>query len=213
MRRITGQGIALAVAAKARDIMEVHRIHTHPSKGITRKTTKAIRVETTGQRGPRADVRQSSSQGAALALAEKTAEAMKTARDQRGPCADVGRSPRHGAALAVAAKARDMMKIHHVLKDLEEETRGVPLDPKEETPKVALDPDEETREVPSDHEEETKGCSRANGVGRTGCTCPLKSHHQRDSSANNVVAHEEPTGAHSCGRRSVGNASAGDEMR
>ena len=61
MRRITGQGIALAVAAKARDIMEVHRIHTHPSKGITRKTAEAIRVKTTGQWGARADVRQSSS--------------------------------------------------------------------------------------------------------------------------------------------------------
>ena len=77
---------------------------------------------------------------------------MKTAMDQRGPCADVRRSPRQGAALAVAARARDMMKIHHVLEDLEEETREVPLDPKGETSKVALDPEEETREVPSDHE-------------------------------------------------------------
>ena len=69
-------------------------------------------------------MRQSSSQGAALALAAKTAEAMRTAPGQWGACADVGRSPRQRTVLAVAAKARNVMKVHHVLADPKEKTRG-----------------------------------------------------------------------------------------
>ena len=62
-------------------------------------------------------MRQSSSQGAALALAAKTAEVMRTVTGQWGPCADVRRSPRQGAALVVAAKARNVMKVYHVFAD------------------------------------------------------------------------------------------------
>ena len=87
-----------------------------------------------------------SSQGAALALAAKTAEAMKTATGQWGPCADVRPSPRQGAALAVAAKAHYVMKVQHVLADPKEETRE--MDPEEETREVLLDPEEKTREGP-----------------------------------------------------------------
>ena len=57
-------------------------------------------------------MRRSSSQEAALALAAKTAQAIKTATGQWGPFTDVRRRPRQGAALAVAAKARDVMKGH-----------------------------------------------------------------------------------------------------
>ena len=87
VRRTPSQGTALALAAR---------------------TAEAIRVEKTGQKGPRADVRQSSSQWETLALATKTDESMRTATGQRGPCADVKRSPRQGAALAVAVKAHDV---------------------------------------------------------------------------------------------------------
>ena len=112
MRRTPSQGVAL---------------------GLATKTAEAIRVETTGQWGPRADVRQSSSQEAELALAAKTAKAMITATGQWGLCADVRRSPRQGVALAVAAKAHDVMKVNHVLVEPAEETREVPLDPEKET--------------------------------------------------------------------------------
>ena len=96
VRRISSQGAALA---------------------LTTKTGEAIRVEMTGQWGPRADVRWSSSQGVALALAVTTAEAMRTATCQWGLCADVRWSTRQGALLVVAAKARDVMKLHDVLVD------------------------------------------------------------------------------------------------
>ena len=61
-------------------------------------------------------MRQSSSQGAALALAAKTVEAIKIeTTGQWGPCADVRRSPSQGAVLAVAVKARDIVEVHCVL--------------------------------------------------------------------------------------------------
>ena len=85
------------------------------------KTAEEIKVKATGQWRSRADVRRSSSQGAVLALAAKTAEAMKTAIGQSGPCADVRRSPRQRAALAMEAKARNVMKVHHVLVNPSEE--------------------------------------------------------------------------------------------
>ena len=107
----------------------------------------------TGQWGPRADVRQSSSQGSALVLEAKMAEAMITATGQWGLCADVRRSWRRGAALVVATKARDVVKVHHELAHPEEETWEVPSDPEEKTRDVPLDPEEETREVPLDPEE------------------------------------------------------------
>ena len=75
----------------------------------------------TGQSGPGADVRWSSSQGAVPALAKNPAEPMRTATGQWGRCADVRRSRRQGAELAVAAKAHDVMKVHHVLADPSEE--------------------------------------------------------------------------------------------
>ena len=101
-------------------------------------------------------MRRSSSQGAALALAAKTAEAMTTAPGQWGKCADVGRSPGQRTVLAVAAKARGVMKVYHVLADPREETREMSLDPEKETWKVSLDFEKETREVPLDSEEETR---------------------------------------------------------
>ena len=156
-----------------------------PSKGealaLAANAAGAIRVETTGQWGPRADVSRSSSQRASLALAAKTAEAMRTVTDQWGPCANVRRSPRQGAALAVAAKAHYLMKVHHVSLDLEEGTQEAPSDSAEdeaqhaigsrgrgtgdaiktrrgdtETLEAPSDPKEETRAVLSNHEEEAK---------------------------------------------------------
>ena len=44
-------GVALAVAAKARNIMKVYYMLAHPSEGITQKTTEAMRITTTGQWG------------------------------------------------------------------------------------------------------------------------------------------------------------------
>ena len=66
-------------------------------------------------------MRRSSSQGAVLALAAKTTEAMRTATGQWGPCADVSQSPKQEAALAVVVKARGVMKVRHVLVDPREE--------------------------------------------------------------------------------------------
>ena len=66
-------------------------------------------------------MRRTPSQGSALALATKTAEAMGTATDQWGPCANVRRSPRQGATLAVAVKAHDIAEAHRVLAHPSEE--------------------------------------------------------------------------------------------
>ena len=71
--------------------------------------------------GPCADVRRSSSQEAALALAAERAETMRTAAGQWGFCADVRRSPSQGAALAVAVRARHRVEIHRMLTHASEE--------------------------------------------------------------------------------------------
>ena len=56
-------------------------------------------------------VRRAPSQVAALALAAKTAEAMRLeTTGQWGPCANVRRSPSQGAALALAEKAAEAMR-------------------------------------------------------------------------------------------------------
>ena len=68
-------------------------------------------------------VRRTPSQGAALRLAAKTAEATRIeATGQWWPSANVRRSPRQGAALAVAAKAHGMMEVYRVLAHLSEKT-------------------------------------------------------------------------------------------
>ena len=90
---------------------------------LATEMAEAIRVETTGQWGPRADVRRSSSQGMALALTGKTTEARITATGQWGSCADVRRSPKQGVALALAAKAHDVVEVHRVLANTSEEIK------------------------------------------------------------------------------------------
>ena len=61
-------------------------------------------------------VRRTPSQGTALGLAAKMAEARRIeATGQWGPCADAKRNSRQGAALAVAAKAHAMVEVHRVL--------------------------------------------------------------------------------------------------
>ena len=47
----TCAGEALPVAAKAHNIMEVHRMLAHPSEDITRKMAEAMRITTVGQWG------------------------------------------------------------------------------------------------------------------------------------------------------------------
>ena len=84
---------------------------------------EAIRVEKTGQWGPRADVRRSSSQGTALALTAKTTEGRITATGQWEPCADVRQSPKQGVALALAAKTHGIVEAHRVLANLSEEIK------------------------------------------------------------------------------------------
>ena len=58
-------------------------------------------------------VRRTLSQGAAIGLAAKTAEAMRIeAAGQWRPCEDVKHSPRQGAALG--GEAHDIVKVHRV---------------------------------------------------------------------------------------------------
>ena len=49
VRRSPRQVAALAVAAKAHDMMVVHRVLAHPSEEITQKTVQAVGITTTGQ--------------------------------------------------------------------------------------------------------------------------------------------------------------------
>ena len=50
MKRIPRQHASLAVAAKARNIMKVHRVLAHPCKDITWETAETMVIATTGQR-------------------------------------------------------------------------------------------------------------------------------------------------------------------
>ena len=52
MRRSPSQVAALAVAAKARDIMKVHHMLADPSEEITQKTVQAMRNAVTSQWRP-----------------------------------------------------------------------------------------------------------------------------------------------------------------
>ena len=52
VRRIPGQGTALAVAAKARDVMDVHHMFAHPNEEITRISANVMTVIPTDGWGP-----------------------------------------------------------------------------------------------------------------------------------------------------------------
>ena len=51
VRRSPSQRAALAVAVKARGIVEVHRMFTHSSEEITQKVAQAMEIVRTGQWG------------------------------------------------------------------------------------------------------------------------------------------------------------------
>ena len=63
VRRIPGQGTAVAVAAKTHDMIAVHRMLAHPSEEITRKMAEAMGIVTTGQWGPREAIRRAKNDG------------------------------------------------------------------------------------------------------------------------------------------------------
>ena len=91
-------------------------------------------------------VRWTPTQGAALELAAKTAEAMRIeATNQWGPCPDVKRSPRQGVPVVRGAPQLDVQVVK-----LEQ-----PQDPDKGTQEALPDPGQETREVPLDRKEET----------------------------------------------------------
>ena len=52
VRRSPRQGVVLAVVAKAYNMVEVHRVLTHPSEEVTQKTVQAMETTTTGRWGP-----------------------------------------------------------------------------------------------------------------------------------------------------------------
>ena len=52
VRRSPRQGAVLAVAAKAHDMVKVHRVLAHPSEEITQKTVKVMGIMTLDQWGP-----------------------------------------------------------------------------------------------------------------------------------------------------------------
>ena len=51
-RKRPRQGVTLAVAIKAHDMVELHRVLARPSKEITQKTAQAMGITTTDQWGP-----------------------------------------------------------------------------------------------------------------------------------------------------------------
>ena len=53
VRRSPRQGAALAVAAKACNVMKVHHVLADLSEKITQKTIQAMGIATTGPSGPR----------------------------------------------------------------------------------------------------------------------------------------------------------------
>ena len=49
MKRSRRQGTALAIEAKAGDVIKVHHVLVDPGKEITQKTAQAMGIATTGQ--------------------------------------------------------------------------------------------------------------------------------------------------------------------
>ena len=105
---------------------------------------------------------------AALALAAKGAEVMRTATGQWGPCANVTQEvpldPEKGTQEAPSDPVEETREAPSDREDEaqrtpsapEEETLKAPSGPEEGTLEAPSDPEEETREGPSDHEEEAK---------------------------------------------------------
>ena len=142
--RIPGQGAALAVAAKARDMIKVNRVLAYPCEEITPNTTKTIR-ETTDQWG---------SSEARLEVKTKQQAVQwidgpnKIGRGGIG-VENLGSKPGKDEEFVIrGAPQLDIQELEQQLasNDPEEETREVPLNPKEETRKVPSD-SEETREI------------------------------------------------------------------
>ena len=142
--RIPGQGAALAVAAKARDMMEVNRVLAHPSEEMTPNTTKTIR-ETTDQWGSCEARLQVKTKQQAVQWIDGPD---KTSRGGVG-VENLGSKPGKDEEFVIrGAPQLDAQELEQQLafNDPEEETRETPLDPKEETRKVPSD-SEETREI------------------------------------------------------------------
>ena len=170
VRRSPRQGAALAVAAKAHYMMEVHRVLEHPSEEITKKTVQAMRIATTGHWGPCEERLQVKAKRQVVQWIDRSG---KTGSNSVGD-EDLDVKPGEGELVGKReASQLDVQELEleqqpasqeskqetweapsdreketwEAPSDLKEETQEAPLDP-EETQKALPDPDEETREAP-----------------------------------------------------------------
>ena len=144
------QGAALAVAAKAHDIVEVHRVAAYLSEEITRKTTQAMGIATTG--------RWESCEASFWAKGKRQVVLqingpVKTGSDgvggehlgvKSGEDESIGR---RGAPQLEVQKLE--LKQQRASREHKQKTQEAPPDPEEGTP----DLEKETREAPSAAEE------------------------------------------------------------
>ena len=165
VRRGPSQGVALAVAAKACNIVKVHRKLAYPSEEITQKTARAMGIATTGQwefceahlqaKANRQAVQWFNGPGKTGSsgigngdLGEKLDKDKSVGR--RGP-------PQLDVQdLELEQPPNRKKRTQNTLQDPVEETREAPSDPEEKSRETPPDPEEETRKAPVDPEAETQ---------------------------------------------------------
>ena len=168
VRRIPGQGEALAVVAKAYDRVEVHRMLAHPSEEIMQKAAQAMGVATTGlwrscearmqAKAKRQAVQwidgpgKTGSDGVGDKDLDVKPDEDESVGRRRAPQLDV-----QELELKQQPSSRERKQgIQEAPPDPEEETREAPPNPVEGTQEATPDPAEETRKAPLDPEEKTR---------------------------------------------------------
>ena len=159
---------ALAVAAKAHDVMKVHHVLTDPSKDVMQNTVQAMGIVTTGQWGPCKARSQVEAKRQAVQWIDGSD---KTGNNGDGD-EDLGVKPHEDKALkrrgALQLEVQELEleqqlisqglknKIQEAPPDTEEVSQEAPQDPAKETKETPPDPAKETRQAPSDRKEETR---------------------------------------------------------
>ena len=98
------------------------------------------------------------------------------------------------------------------LSERELEMQEALLDPSEKTQQASIDREVETEAIILEHKQDRAGpAAGSNDLERPVIPALQKLTHQCQSSANNVIAHEDSTGAHMCGRSNIAKFSADDQ--
>ena len=164
-----GAALALAVAAKAHDMMEVHRVLAYGSEEITQKTVQAMGIGTTGQWEPCEARLQSEAKRQAVQWIDGPGKTVSNGVDNE----DLGVKP--GGDESAKRRGAPQLDVHEpeleqqpALQERKQEIKEATLDPEAGTQVAPPNPEEVTLEAPSDAEKNTtKGTAgfRAGSIG------------------------------------------------